>query len=348
MLKIRNLGKKLKDFALQDINLEIDKNEYFVILGPTGSGKTVLLELIAGLQKPDGGEIFWGEKPITYLQPEERKIAMVYQDYQLFPHLNVRENILFGLKVRNCSKKDQEQALDKIVSLFGIEHLLLRSTENLSGGELQRVALARALITSPEILLLDEPLSALDPDTSEKFQEDLKRLHKELGTTTLHVTHDFNEALYLAERLAVMRCGRILQAGRPEIVFQKPESDFIARFTGGKNIFRGRVEKGHQGKVVRINSEVKIKVVTEREGEVNLLIRPEDIIVSPKPLESSARNSLAGKLKFIQNRFSFVELKVDTGINLTVYITRQSLEEMKLREGSRVYLTFKASAVRVF
>lgn len=348
MIKIRGLSKRLKDFNIEDIDLDIREKEYFVILGPTGTGKTVLLELIAGLVCPDRGNIFFNGEELTELPPEERNIGMVYQDYMLFPHLNVKENITFGLKVRGVKQEERERALKKIVRLFRIEHLLTRDVKNLSGGEKQRVALARALITAPRILLLDEPLSALDPGTKEQLQKNLKELHERLETTTIHITHDFNEALALADWIAIMHNGKIVQTGKPEEIFKQPNSSFVAEFVGVKNIFRGRVLVEGEDKYVELNNGLKIAVITDREGWVNLIVRPEDILISYEPFVSSARNCFSGEVVNIRNRLSMVELTVDIGVELIVYITGHSLKEMGITRGKRVFVTFKASAVHVF
>lgn len=349
MIEIKNIDKKLGQFSLNNINLSIKENEYFVILGPTGTGKTVLLELIAGLQKADGGGIFYNGKKIDEIPPEERDISMVYQDYMLFPHLDVRENISFGLKVRGYSKDEIDREVREIVELFKIKDLLKRNVKTLSGGEQQRIALARALVISPAVLLLDEPLSALDPGTQEKFQYDLKKIHEKLGTITVHVTHDFNESLIMADRIAIMNNGKIIQQGQPREVFQQPKSNFIAGFVGAKNIFAGKIYENDKGdKLVKIDDNISFCVITEKKGKVNLSIRPEDILISYSQIDSTARNCFQGQVVDIQNKLSVVEVSVDIAIVLNIYITRHSLEDMEIEQGKDVYITFKASAVHVF
>ncbi|MGM0502765.1 MAG: tungstate ABC transporter ATP-binding protein WtpC [Bacillota bacterium] len=346
MIKLENINCNLGDFQIRDVDLKIKEEEYFIILGPTGTGKSILLELIAGLQVPEQGDIWFGEQRITDLPPEKRKIAMVYQDYMLFPHLNVRENIIFGLKVRKI-KVDREE-LEQIVSLLGISHLLARSVETLSGGEKQRVALARALITAPRILLLDEPLSALDPNTTERLQQDLKKIHAELGTTTLHVTHDFDEALALADRVGIMNQGELVQVGVTEDVFKQPKTDFVANFVGAKNIFQGLIIEEEQDKFVQLKDDLNLAVVTEQQGEVSIVIRPEDIIMSNQALNSSARNTYQGQIIAIQKRLSLVEVRINIGIELSVYITHHSLKELEIKVGKELYIAFKASAIHVY
>ncbi len=246
-VQVRDLWVDLDEFHLREINLDVAAGEYFVVLGPTGGGKTVLLETIAGLHQPDKGRIMLDGEDVTDAPPERRGIGFVYQDYMLFPHLNVAGNIAFGLKLRRMARETIEEQVTTISQLLGIDHLLHRRPGTLSGGEAQRVALARALVVEPRLLLLDEPLSALDPETREGLQRELARVHRELGTTTVHVTHDFEEAVALGDRIAVVNEGRVVQVGSPEEIFRRPGSEFVARFVGVRNIFRGEIRPGEDG-----------------------------------------------------------------------------------------------------
>lgn len=348
MIEVKDLSVDLGGFLLRDITLDVKDGEYYMILGPTGAGKTVLLESIAGLYPIRGGQIWLNGREITNLEPEKRGIGMVYQDYVLFPHLLVKENIVFGLRLRRLPRHEIEATLDWLTELLGISHLLERKPDTLSGGESQKVALARALSVKPEVLLLDEPLSALDPETREDIQHELRRVHERLGLTVIHVTHDFEEAVALGDRIAVIGEGRIMQVGTSEQVFRQPNSEFVARFAMSRNIFSGEVRDGDDECAVIEVGEVGIAVATELRGRYHASIRPEDILLSPEPLKSSARNSLRGTISRVDDRGSTLLLTVSVPPEFICLVTRRSFEEMELREGKEVYLTFKASAVHVF
>ena len=348
MIEIKNLYVDLKDFKLQDINLSISEGEYFIILGPTGAGKTVLLESIAGLYPIKSGEIRLRGKEVTRLEPEKRGISIVYQDHALFPHLSVKDNIIFGLKLRKQPKPGVEAALDWIAELLGISHLLNRKPDTLSGGEQQKVALARALSIKPEVLLLDEPLSALDPETREGIQKELRQLHNYLKVTTIHVTHNFEEAIALGDHIAVLSEGCIKQVGTPEQIFRQPNSEFVARFALARNIFAGEVIVKSNGTAVFRTEGTELAIVTDLRGKLHASVRPEDILISPEPLHSSARNSFGGIITHIVDRGSTLYLTVNLPPDFICLVTRRSFEEMGLAEGQKIYITFKATATHIF
>jgi len=347
-VQVQNLQVNLDEFHLRDIALDVAPGETFVILGPTGAGKTVLLETIAGLYRPEEGRILINDEDVTGLPPERRGVGFVYQDYALFPHLNVAGNIAFGLKLQRLERSAIEKRVAETGELLGIDHLLHRRPDTLSGGEQQRVALARALVVEPRLLLLDEPLSALDPETRESLQREMARLHRELGTTTIHVTHDFEEAVALGDHIAVVHEGRVRQVGFPEDIFRRPASEFVAHFVGVRNVFRGHILPKANGHQTLALDGVEVAVLTELEGDVHASLRPEDIVLSREPLRSSARNVFKGHIAEIVDRGTLIYVTVDVPPAFTCVITRTSLEEMALKQGAEACIAFKASAVHVF
>jgi molybdate transport system ATP-binding protein/molybdate/tungstate transport system ATP-binding protein len=348
MLHTENLSKDLGEFALRNVTLDILPGEYLVIIGPTGAGKTILLETIAGFYPPDSGRIIMDGQDITDFEPKDRNICMVYQDYMLFPHLTVEENIGFGLKNRKNSHEDIRIKVVEMAQLLNIEHLLHRKPTTLSGGEQQRTAIARSLVMDPKILLLDEPLSALDGQTRDKLRAELHRLHELTNITVVHITHNFEEVFSLADRVAVMNEGSIIQIGDPDKVFRKPESEFIASFTGMENIFRGVCNPQTGASAITINGLTIFSATCIRAGQVYATIRPEDILLSRDPIVSSARNSYIGTITDITNNGMLIKITIDIGIPFISVMTRQGFDEMNLVNGERAYITFKASAVHVF
>ena len=283
--------------------------------------------------------MIYNDNNFDKLLPEERRVGFVYQDYALFPHLTVKENIEFGLQ--NNGKFNH---LKEIIDLMDISHLMHRFPATLSGGEQQRTAIARAIVTSPEILLLDEPLSALDPQTKNVFKKELKKIHKLLNTTTIHITHDFTEALYLADRIAVMQDGKILQVGSPSEIFRTPRSVFVANFVGMENVFKARYEDGKA--VLKNGMEISIvrdESITNK--EISIAIRPENIIITKEKFTSSARNNFKGEVIDIIDQGALSRITVDIGILINVLITNQSLEDLIIKTGEEVWLTFKACSV---
>ncbi len=346
-LRIEDLEVAVGGFHLRGIDLGLDRGEYFVLLGPTGAGKTILLETVAGLHPVRGGRIVLEGREVTALTPEHRRIGFVYQDYALFPHLTLHENLAFGLRARRLDRGAVAKRVGRIARLLGIDPLLGRRPAQLSGGEAQRGALARALVVEPRLLLLDEPLSALDPETRHGLQRELGRVHRELGTTTLHVTHDFEEAVSLGGRIGVMHEGEILQVGSAQEVFRFPATRFVARFVGAQNIFSGQV-RSDGDRAVFSGEGLEITVVTDRRGPAHASIRPEEILLSREPLSSSARNVLSGRITELVDRGVLVYVFVEGPAVFTAAITRPAAEEMGLATGRTVHLAFKASAVHVF
>ena len=353
MIRIKDLVVDLKEFALKNIDLEVKAGEYFVIIGPTGAGKSILLETMTGFHSPVQGSIELDSKDITREEPRKREISIVFQDYMLFPHLSVKKNIEFGLKQKKSSRLDD---ITKLAKFLEIDQILQRMPDNLSGGESQRVALARALVNNPKVLLLDEPLSALDLNTRDRIIKMLGRIKDERKTTIIHVTHDQFEAVSLADRIAVMNKGRILQVGTPDQVIRQPNSEFVANFVGVENLFKGTAETDSLTglSVIKIKADresegyLTVLSTMKRTGNVRLSIRPEDILISVERIETSARNIYKGMIASITDQGVITKVVVDVGIPFVTVITKRSFEDLALKKGMPVYITFKATAVHIF
>ncbi len=227
-LEVENIELTAGAFRLGPLSLEVSDGEYLVVLGPTGAGKTLTLEAVAGLRKLAAGRVVMDGRDVTRAAPEERQVGFLYQDSLLFPHLSVRDNLAYG--AHRVARKDRAATIARLATILGIEGLLPRMPRNLSGGERQRVALGRALAANPKMLLLDEPMAALDPNSRNALRRTILELHRELGTTTIHVTHSFSEAIALGDRIAILMAGKVIQTGAPREVFAKPDSAQIARF----------------------------------------------------------------------------------------------------------------------
>ena len=346
MLTLDDIGVDVAGFSLRDIRLAVNDGEYFVLIGPTGSGKTVLLETIAGLHRTKTGRILLDGSDITSAPPEKRGISIVYQDYSLFPHLTVAGNVAFGLKCARRTDHEISEAIDWVAPLFGIGHLLQRKPSTLSGGERQKVALARAMATRPAIILLDEPLSAVDPETREVLQEELRRLHVTLGMTIVHVTHSFEEAMALGERVGVLGQGRLHQVGTAGDIFSRPDSEFVARFTMAKNIFHGAVNQ-RSGNSVFAGEGISFRVVAEGEGSCCAVIRPELITLSDHERSDSDVNCISAKVVDVLDKGALYSVALEVPARLSSLVSRVSMDTLHARPGQSVYACFDAGAVHL-
>lgn len=345
MLELCRLSKRLGGFALEDLSAEVRTGEYFVLLGPSGVGKTVLLELIAGLSPPDRGRILWKSRDITAAPAEKRRFVLMYQDYALFPHLNVSANIAYGLKAAGTRRCEIPTRVAVLADKLGIAQLLRRHVESLSGGERQRVALARALVTNPEVLLLDEPLAALDTSTRLRLRSELKRIQQQTGTTFVHVTHDLDEAMALGDRVGVMLNQRLHQVGKPEDLFRSPSDYDVACFLGLRNVLQ--VTEARPG-ACNIGG-VEIHAAGADVSTRYLWIKPEEVLLSLQPFDSSARNQFRGAVSAWEYRDSLLAVRVDCGDwSLVAMVTHASFQHLGILAGTEVYATFKSSAVHCF
>jgi molybdate/tungstate transport system ATP-binding protein len=347
MLKLTDINRKLGYFALTDINLEISEGQYYVLLGRSGAGKTQLLEMIAGLENPDTGKIILDNEDITRKKIQERQIGIVFQDYAVFPHMTVFGNIAYPLKVRQEDKKKISLRVEQAAKAVNIEHLLERNTEKLSGGELQRVALARTLITSPRLLLLDEPLSSLDAS----LKDDMKRLLRNLnraGQTIIHVTHDYNDAISLAKRVGVIHNGRIIQEGSVDDVFKNPSNRFVARYAGIKNFFNVEISTVNgittgvtkHNVTFRLNGDYQCK-------DCLIIIKSDAITLSGEKPENNELNIIKGRItEILPSEFGY-EITLYAGDLFYVNLQTSVFNNLKLVGEEEVWMSFSSKAIVV-
>lgn len=348
-IQIDNISKSFGTFqALNQINLDIQSGELVALLGPSGSGKTSLLRIIAGLEEADQGKVLFGEEDMTHINTKDRKVGFVFQHYALFRHMNVFDNIAYGLKVRprkeRPSKKEISNKVHELLELVKLESLANRYPSQLSGGQRQRVALARALAVEPKVLLLDEPFGALDAKVRKDLRRWLRRLHDEFHITSIFVTHDQEEALDVADRVVVMNEGKIEQIGSPEEVYDYPNSPFVYDFLGNVNLFKGRL---HKGKLVHGMLEVDAPdfLETENSGAVGY-VRPHDISVER---DGKSNEAVLSKVVHIQAVGPTIHLelkRMDTEEYLEAEITKEHYRRLNLKTDEKVFI--KPKQLRVF
>jgi ABC-type Fe3+/spermidine/putrescine transport system ATPase subunit len=342
------VSKSWREFQLKNITLTIEDGEYFILIGPTGAGKTLLLETIMGFHIPSSGKIVLEGKDITTVPPEKRRIGYVSQNSVLFPHMSVRQNVEFGLRMSGINKVARQNRVDAVLASAGLKHLEHRRPSTLSGGERQKVALARVLAVEPDLILLDEPLSALDAEASRELKRELKRIHKN-GKTIVHVTHNQVEGFSLGNKMAVMRLGAIVQVGKTREVFAEPQSEFVARFLGYENIFHAQVlERGDKIYTVNVGG-IRLKV-SEKTDTANIVIaiRPEDVIVHLSPqAEAAALNILEGTIVDCTDQGHTVILTCDAGIQLSAIMTHREFVAANFEENQKVWLSFKSDTIKV-
>jgi spermidine/putrescine transport system ATP-binding protein len=349
-VRLERVTKRFGDVAAVDeLSLDIEEGEFFSMLGPSGCGKTTTLRMIGGFEDPTYGTVFLGGRDVTDLPPYKRDVNTVFQSYALFPHLNVRENVAFGLRRKKVPKSEigtRVSDVMKLVDLVGFED---RKPPQMSGGQQQRVALARALVNHPKVLLLDEPLGALDLKLRKQMQLELKRIQQEVGITFIYVTHDQEEAMTMSNRLAVMRQGRIEQLGEPEDVYENPSTEFVAAFLGASNLLEGEVKDETNGDAtVLLSAGTSVIVPVDRIPQdagtrVKVGVRPEKITIgeegTPVPADL---NSITGVLRMSTYIGVSHQYKVEGpgGTMLTVYMQNLGAEEAP-RPGERVVLSWK-------
>jgi len=344
------LSLRVGDFALRDISFAVEPGEVFVILGPSGAGKSLLLETIAGFYRPDRGRIFIGGREVTDLPPEARRVAFMFQDYALFPHLSVKQNVEFGR--RFSPRRPDAEPVSALLARLGLAHVAARKPTGLSGGEKQRVALARALAMEPALFLFDEPLAALDARTRDALRADLKSFLRESRVPAIYVTHDQLEALALADRIAVMSGGELAQVGTPSEIFNAPASKLVADFVGVETVLEGIVAGVSDGIArVRVGAQVLHALgngSVASDGRVLACIRPEDVALArTKHPDSSVRNQFDARVLAIEAAGPLFRVRLDAGFPLVAYIAKQSYLELGLAPGADVVAGIKATAIHL-
>jgi spermidine/putrescine transport system ATP-binding protein len=349
-LEIRNVTKRFGDLiAVHDISLDIKEGEIFSFLGPSGCGKTTLLRCVAGLEDVDEGEILIGGEVVNHIPPYKRNCSIIFQQHALFPHMNVFDNIAFGLVERKIAKDEIKQRVSELVELVNLTGLEERFPSQLSGGQQQRVALIRSLVLRPAVLLLDEPLASLDRKLRKEMQVELKRIQREVGITFMNVTHDQKEALSLSDRIAVMKDGKIIQLGTPDEIYESPRTTFAADFMGASNIFTGRVEARKGGRIeFRSKDGLQLTFPDSNEIDIDTIegisVHPEVIRIAldateAKPLESGGHTTFHGRIRDIFYQGDFNELTIalkDAQQDLTVHLSRGIAHDKELCTGQDV------------
>ena len=355
---ISNAVKKFGDFtAVNGISLHIQEGEFFTLLGPSGCGKTTLLRMIAGFNSIENGDFYFGEKRINDVPAHKRDIGMVFQNYAIFPHLTVFDNVAYGLKARNVPKKDIGPRVNEALEMVQISHLRNRKPNELSGGQQQRVALARAFVIEPSVLLMDEPLSNLDAKLRVQMRTVIKKLQRRLGITTIYVTHDQEEALAISDRIAVIKDGNIMQIGTPAEIYAKPQNPFVANFIGVSNFIDCEVTAGGKAGAVSLNkdgnaaltgtvnvrNELTTAIPMRRDytGPAKLSARPEQLFFSDSGMPGTVT------LSTFLGDFIQYEVKLDDGQELVVNDYTKDTE-IRHEDGERVFINFDPKRVSLY
>jgi len=330
MICAEELTFEIGDFRLNAVSIEMLRDEYFVLLGPPGSGKSILLECLCGLRKVVSGRILFDGRDITGDEPRKRNIGYVPQDYALFPHLTVQENIAFGLRAVGNSRKRASFKAREIAERLGISHLLKRSVRGLSGGEKQRTALARALVMEPKVLLLDEPVCALDEATRQAVCSMLRGVQKDMGLTVMHVSHNLEEAFSVADRAAILNNGTIEQTGTLDELLRRCRNEFVARFMRCENIFKGTaVGSLPDSGTVRVGiGSINLIVPGRCEGTVQLIIRPEDVLIDISGDNDGKENRFEARLSGWRDFGSYVRVELKGSLDLVAHISHAAFREI--------------------
>jgi len=335
--------------VVKDLNLDVPKGEFLTMLGPSGSGKTTVLMMLAGFETPTSGEIYLDGDPISSIPPNKRGIGMVFQNYALFPHMTVKENLAFPLEVRKMQKSEIDEKVSKALSMVELQDFGSRMPLQLSGGQQQRVALARSLVFEPRLILMDEPLGALDKNLREQMQYEIKHIHERIGITVVYVTHDQSEALTMSNRIAVFNDGKIQQISTPDVLYEKPVNSFVAQFIGENNQLKGKV-KSINGNSCIITSESghdinALKVNVNNIGDISTIsLRPERVAINSTEKFENVFDAQVKELIYLGDH---IRTRVEVcGNDQFIVKVPNSYKDSNLKEGSTVKLSWKASDSR--
>ena len=335
--------------VVKNLNLNIAKGEFVTMLGPSGSGKTTTLMMLAGFETPTNGEIYLEDQPISKIPPYERQIGMVFQNYALFPHMTVQENLSFPLEVRKISKSDIKDRVKKVLDMVELGQFGTRFPAQLSGGQQQRVALARALVFEPRLVLMDEPLGALDKNLREQMQYEIKHIHERISITVVYVTHDQSEALTMSNRIPVFNDGVVQQLSTPDVLYEKPENSFVAQFIGENNRFDGTVNK-IDGQYCNVDldgggSTKALKVNVDQVGQrTQLSVRPERVSVNSS--NRSDENKFSGTVKELIYLGDHIRVRLDVCNNKEFIVKIPNEGSISFEEGNSVDLSWQAEDIR--
>ena len=334
---------------IEDLSLRIREGEFFTLLGPSGCGKTTLLRMIAGFNSIEGGDFYFNDTRINDVDPAKRRIGMVFQNYAIFPHLSVRDNVMFGLKnqPKKLSKPEMLAQTEKFMQLMHIDEYADRKPERLSGGQQQRVALARALVIQPDVLLMDEPLSNLDAKLRVEMRETIRSIQRSVGITTVYVTHDQEEAMAVSDRIAVMNLGEIQQIGTPQAIYQRPANLFVASFIGRTNILKGELSTENGEAVLRLCGGYTVPMTTlldeeKKDQKVVVSVRPEEFIISEDGEGIPATVTSSTFLGLNMHYF----LKLEDGTD--VQVIQEAELDSRLSDGEKIHLRVKHGKINLF
>ena len=334
---------------IEDLSLKIREGEFFTLLGPSGCGKTTLLRMIAGFNSIEGGDFYFNDTRINDIDPSKRRIGMVFQNYAIFPHLSVKENVMFGLRnqPKRMPKDEMIAQTEKFMKLMHIDEYAERKPERLSGGQQQRVALARALVIQPDVLLMDEPLSNLDAKLRVEMRETIRDIQRNVGITTVYVTHDQEEAMAVSDRIAVMNLGEIQQIGTPQAIYQRPANLFVASFIGRTNLIKGEIAMHNGQAQLTVAGSCCVPVSTLMETEkkdqkVVVSVRPEEFVINHDGEGIPATVTSSTFLGLNMHYF----LKLDDGTD--VQVIQEAELDSRLKDGERIHLRMKQNKINIF